>query len=155
MARLNFNIKVDDPNETVSDMVIGDEDEYSRPLLKARFFYTDTLSNYGWFEYSDESMVTTKVIPYKEETAATGFDVSYSAIVIPITVEGAFYEIKTTDGKVVTSYPIESWNLSANNPDIGLYYDPGYEYTINITIKNKQLIIGNGKTAVTVNDWIE
>ena len=82
-------------------------------------------------------------------------DVSYSAIVIPITIEGAFFEIKTTDGKVVTSYPIESWNLSANNPDIELYYDPGFEYTINITIKNKQLIIGNGKTAVTVNDWIE
>ena len=155
MARLNFNIKVDDANETVTDMFIGGEDDYSRPLLKARFFYTDTLSNYGWFEFSDESMVTTRVIPYKEETAATGFDVSYSAIVIPITIEGAFFEIKTTDGKVVTSYPIESWNLSANNPDIGLYYDPGYEYTINITIKNKQLIIGNGKTAVTVNDWIE
>lgn len=159
MARLNFNIKVEDAGETVSGMLIGGEDVYSQTLKKAKFYYTDTLSNFGWFEYyDDETMVTTVVTPYKEETAATGFDASFSAILIPVSIEGSFYEIKTSDGTKETSYPIESWYLSANDPDDPyreLYYDPGYEYTINITIKNKQLIIGNGKTAVTVNDWIE
>lgn len=160
MARINFNIKVEDANESVSSMTFGfGKEDYSSPLMKAKFIYADTLSNYGWFEFDDEFMETDKVIPYKEDSAPTGFNVSYSAILIPITIEGAYYEIKTSDGTNETRYPIDSWSLVSNNPNDpnsnGLYYEPGHEYTVNITIRNKQLIIGNGKTAVTVNDWIE
>lgn len=157
MARVNFNINVDDANESVSDMTIGmGEEDYSSPLKKAKFVYVDTLSNYGWFEFDDETMVTAQVIPYKETTPLNGFDASYSAILIPITIEGAYFVIKTSDGTKETRYPIDSWSLKPTQEGFqnGLYYEPGYEYTINITIRNKQLIIGNGKTAVTVNDWI-
>ena len=157
MARVNFNIKVDDANESVSGITIGiEDDDYSSPLKKAKFVYVDTLSNYGWFEFDEESMVTALVTPYKEKTPLKGFDASYSAILIPITIEGAYFVIKTSDGTKETRYQIDSYMLKrADNSQDEIYYEPGYKYDINITIRNKQLIVGNGKTAVTVNDWIE
>lgn len=155
MVRLNFNLKIEDEREFISGLIIGGPDENSTPLKNAKFQYPEDASNYGSFVFDDAAMETANVTPYKEETELKGYDVSYSVILIPISVEGATYTIKTSDGKKETNYQIDSWSLTSNEPNNGLYYEPGFEFTINITIRNKQLIIGNGKTAVTVNDWIE
>lgn len=158
MARLNFNIRVDDESEFVNGMTIGGLEQFSTPLKKATFQYPDQASNYGSFVFNDETMVNAAVTPYKEETPLKGYDASYSAILIPISVEGIAFTIKTSDGKQETSYLLASWSLLSTDPDdpyAGLYLGTGFEYTVNITIRNKELIIGNGKDAVTVADWIE
>jgi len=156
MVHLHFNIKVDDSNESVTGMTIGGEEDFEKPFKKAFFYYTDTLSNFGWFEYSEENMSTAIITPYKEETAATGYEVSYSAILIPIVVEGAVFNITTSDGTSETTYSLNSYDLKPNTQSQEfIVFEPGYKYTINLTIRNKELIIGEGKTAVTVVDWSE
>lgn len=163
MARLNINIKCDE-SAVISSVVIGDKDEDNYYPLYLQATYTEptagTDDNYvathGSFDIDYDS--ETNIIPYKKDDATSGYDVSYSAILLPAPYETFIVYITLADGSKF-SYIGGIYNNNNNkvNP-----FDPGTVNTFNITIKNKELKVdgsfdaatGQTMDPVSVNDWI-
>ena len=109
IAKLVVNIKTEESNAEIGDLTIGDNNiavtgEYTAPTGD---------NNYGtWSNQTSSSTITPKALA----TAAEGYEKSYTALIIPQTVNGTLF--KVGELKYTSNKPFES----------------GKQYTYNITI---------------------
>ncbi|MBQ6202582.1 MAG: fimbrillin family protein [Prevotella sp.] len=144
MSRFNINVKTD-ATATIEKVILGGGEWQIMPYVEGTYSLPDPLDqnsdpNYGTFVIDYDNHQAAEMIPHKEETKS-GFEASYSAIMIPTAYESFFFFIITDDGTVYKT-PYETY-----------IFDPGAEITYNVTIKNKQLIVAPANWPVGVEVW--
>ncbi len=159
MARVNINIKCDEEAE-ISSVELGDRNNqiliYHQATFTEPFVEEDDEDadpNHGYFDV-DYDYATT-ITPCKVSTV-TGYDASYSAILIPSPIESFAITITLSDR---SNYSYIG-GIYDYNPEGPYPFDPGTLNTFNITIRNKELTVdgfvnemGAPIDPVSVNDW--
>lgn len=159
MARVNINIKCDEEAE-ISSVELGDRNNqiliYHQATFTEPFVEEDDEDadpNHGYFDV-DYDYATT-ITPCKVSTV-TGYDASYSAILIPSPIESFAITITLSDR---SNYSYIG-GIYDYNPEGPYPFDPGTLNTFNITIRNKELTVdgfvnemGEPIDPVSVNDW--
>ena len=163
MARVNINIKCEEAAE-IESVVLGDvqnqiplyyQGTYTEPTAGTD---DNSVPHHGNFDI-DYDFPTT-IIPCKVSTV-TGYDVSYSAILIPSPIESFAITITLSDNDNTQFYFVGG--IYDDGSDDIFPFDPGTVNTFNITIKNKELKVdgsfdaatGQTKDPVSVNEWGE
>lgn len=161
MARVNINIKCDEDAE-ISSVVLGDmvnqtpifyQATFTEPFVEEDDEDADPYHGYFDVDYDEATTIT----PCKVSTV-TGYDASYSAILIPSPVESFAITITLSDNDNTQFFYMGG--IYEYDPDGPLPFDPGTVNTFNITIKNKELTVdgsvnemGEPIDPVSVNDW--
>lgn len=136
LTRVIINIKSE---QTLSSVIIGD----SNLPTSATFGYTS--GNYGtWSDHSGEGTI----IP-KDEVTTDGYDKTYSAVLIPGT--GADYNDGSFVLKITTTDGVNTGNYLYAMPLLDNSFDPGMQYTFNISITRHLLSV----TSITITPWTE
>lgn len=140
LARIVINVKDEkDGAPTISEITIGYNAEGHKIPTTAEFS-KPTTTNYGsWSNHADLSTVAPKL----ETTASTGYDYTYSAVVIPGTTTeytAGLRLINITIGSKTYAYKITAG---------GITLQAGKQYNFNITIKETGLSV----TTATVSAW--
>lgn len=141
LSRIVVNVKDDaDGSPTIAAISIGHDSDGHRVPKTGTFAKPTSGNNYGtWSGQTNLGTITPKL----ETTATSGYEHTYTAVVIPGGT--TFYPA----GMKLINITIGGENFSYTIPAGGITLNSGKQYNYNITVKNRAIILTISVTAWT------